>query len=240
MAAASSQLERLHISLSRVAAIRFADQQPLLAELREALQRTRRHATAPSIRPLSALHTLRSRREELPCRLACPVQRVRTVCCCPLMQLTQLRDRADDLRSFRITLEGLATFRNDTGTRSFLSALVNEGKQAVCEAVRAVDTAFAFLGLQTFHKVAILALHLLAPGYFSSTVRKYLCDAMTQISGATQDPRPHVSLAWAVGDCTQTLQHAVDEFNNSEAQQDGPGTGLAWHHQVRRDFACRR
>ena len=43
MATASSQLEELHISLSRTVAIRFADQQPLLAELREALQRTRRH-----------------------------------------------------------------------------------------------------------------------------------------------------------------------------------------------------
>ena len=43
MATASSQLEQLHISLSRTATIRFADQQPLLAELREALQRTRRH-----------------------------------------------------------------------------------------------------------------------------------------------------------------------------------------------------
>jgi len=43
MAKASSQLEQLHISLSRTVTIRFADQQPLLAELREALQRTRRH-----------------------------------------------------------------------------------------------------------------------------------------------------------------------------------------------------
>ena len=46
MAKASSQLEQLHISLSRTVTIRFADQQPLLAELREALQRTRRHAAA--------------------------------------------------------------------------------------------------------------------------------------------------------------------------------------------------
>ena len=46
MAKASSQLEQLHISLSRTVTIRFADQQPLLAELREALQRTRRHDTA--------------------------------------------------------------------------------------------------------------------------------------------------------------------------------------------------
>ena len=45
MAKASSQLEQLHISLSRTVAIRFADQQPLLAELREALQRMRRYAT---------------------------------------------------------------------------------------------------------------------------------------------------------------------------------------------------
>ena len=42
MAKASSQLQQPHVSLSRTVAIRFADQQPLLAELREALQQTHR------------------------------------------------------------------------------------------------------------------------------------------------------------------------------------------------------
>ncbi len=48
MAEASSQLHQLHVSLSRTVAIRFADQQPLLAELREALQRTHRSASVAS------------------------------------------------------------------------------------------------------------------------------------------------------------------------------------------------
>ena len=60
-----------------------------------------------------------------------------------------------DLRSFQITLDGLTTFRNDLATRSFLSVSVDEGKHAVCDLVRAVDRAFAFLGLQTFYKVSL-------------------------------------------------------------------------------------
>ncbi len=59
-------------------------------------------------------------------------------------------------RRFQITLDGLTTFRNDSGTRSFISVLVKEGKQAVCNLVTAVDRAFAFLGLQTFYKVSPL------------------------------------------------------------------------------------
>ena len=56
--------------------------------------------------------------------------------------------------SFGITLEALATFRNDTGMRSFVSILVRDGRQAVCDLVKAVDRAFAFLGLQTFHQAS--------------------------------------------------------------------------------------
>ena len=55
MAKASSQLEQLHISLSRIVTIRFADQQPLLAELREALQHTMRHAAVLLVSPLDLL-----------------------------------------------------------------------------------------------------------------------------------------------------------------------------------------
>ena len=62
-----------------------------------------------------------------------------------------------DVRSFQITLDGLTTFRNDSGTRSFVSVLVKEGKQAVCDLVTAVDRAFAFLGLQTFYKARLLS-----------------------------------------------------------------------------------
>ncbi len=51
-------------------------------------------------------------------------------------------------------------------------------------------------------------------------------------STIVQDPQPHVSLAWALGDCTQTLQHASDEFSLSEAQQGTAVGGLTWQHQV--------
>jgi len=40
-----------------------------------------------------------------------------------------------------------------------VSVLVNQGKRAVCDLVRAVDRAFAFLGLQTFYKVSLLKCH---------------------------------------------------------------------------------
>ncbi len=40
-----------------------------------------------------------------------------------------------------------------------MSVLVNQGKRAVCDLVRAVDRAFAFLGLQTFYKVSLLVPH---------------------------------------------------------------------------------
>ena len=47
-----------------------------------------------------------------------------------------------------------------------------------------------------------------------------------------QDPQPHVSLAWAPGDCTQAMQHAVEDFSLSEAQQGPVAKDLAWQQQV--------
>ena len=139
--------------------------------------------------------------------------------------------------SFQITLDGLTTFRNDLGTRSFLSVLVKEGKQAVCDLVRAVDRAFAFLGLQTFYKVSLLST--LQLPQFDQLQCHSIHHATHELSGHCeksllnmQDPQPHLSLAWALGDCTQTLQHAIDEFSLSEAQQGTAASGLVWQHQV--------
>ena len=61
-------------------------------------------------------------------------------------------------RSFRIGFGALEAFRNDEGTRSFLSAAVGEGRRELCGAIRAVDRAFRLFCLPAFHQVAPSAL----------------------------------------------------------------------------------
>ena len=140
------------------------------------------------------------------------------------------------LRSFQIELDGLTTFQNDLGTRSFLSVLVNEGKQAVCDLVRAVDRAFAFLGLQTFYKVVLHAPQVGLLQWHHAVHTTYGSIDGSLHCAVLQDPQPHVSLAWAMGDCAQTLQHAIDDLSLGKAPESAVARRLAWQQQVWHHF----
>lgn len=55
--------------------------------------------------------------------------------------------------SFRIGFGALEAFCNDDGTRSFMAVSVEEGRQELCRAIRAVDRALRLFGLPAFHQV---------------------------------------------------------------------------------------
>ena len=54
----------------------------------------------------------------------------------------------------------------------------------------------------------------------------------TCIRAAVQDPKPHVSLAWVLGDCTEALQQAIDACSLDEAGHGEPDRGLMLQQQV--------
>lgn len=55
--------------------------------------------------------------------------------------------------AFSLSLSGLRAFVNDEGTRSFVALMVQQGCDAVCKMVAAVNKAFIEHGLQPFYQV---------------------------------------------------------------------------------------
>ena len=51
-----------------------------------------------------------------------------------------------------------------------------------------------------------------------------------------QDPRPHVSVAWALGDCTDELNAMISQIH-AEGESGGvAGQGLRWSSQVSEQY----
>ncbi|CAH9060106.1 unnamed protein product [Cuscuta epithymum] len=118
-----------------------------------------------------------------------------------------LRQRLQFQRRYWINFNKWEVFVNDDGSRTFLSLeIVTGGLFEITKQVQAVNEVYRLHNLPEFYKVRSQNYGVI----FSSTVYSTIfCLANHMIVCCWQDPRPHISIAWALGDISDTLKRVV-------------------------------
>jgi hypothetical protein len=115
-------------------------------------------------------------------------------------------------------LAGLEAYANDAGTRTFAALELARGGAEVCAMIRAVDVAYGRHGLQVGCRWRG------ERGGLPCRARaRHQLPALTCPQVFYDEPRPHLSFAWALGDERARMQAALRAAAAAAAEGEGEG-----------------